>query len=395
MFYNIDVVVKSVIGIVLAGGPGIRLLPLTSNKPKALVRLAGQYLYEYSVNELLNARIDEVIVVTPPASSNLFRPRYEGVRLIEQDKAGSLESAIAAAVREAKKLGHDEAALLFTGFLSAPRGMIRYALEFYASSGYPLVISVVPVVSGLETYGFVKLSRADKVEAFGAKALESLPSIKSGYVFAGAMIGSIDSLERLALGNYESELNKIASEGLLGAIVWHGDWVEIGYPWDLLDAMRVAMKLLEPRIDLRARIGRDTVIEGLVVIEEGAVIGSGAVIEGPAYIGRGARIGRNSVVSASIIEPHVTIGDLSLVSESIVMDSAIIHSHVAIRNSIVGDGARIKSFVNFEAGSPRELPERLRDIVSYTREPVKLGAVVAPNTTIESYTRIPPGAVLK
>jgi len=382
-------------GIVLAGGQGIRLLPLTKNTPKALIHLAGHELYEYSVKELMDARVDDIVVVAPPGAANGFRTSYGEVNIVEQEMPGSLESAISAGIKVAEESGHEEVILFFTGFISAPRGMARSLLEFYASSGHPSVMSVVPVISGLETYGFVKLGRSNRVEAFGGKALKLLPSIRSGYVFAGAVAGSVDAIRRLADQGFEDGINSLASDGLIGAIVWHGDWVEIGYPWDLLDAIEVAMKLMEPRISLKSVIGRNVVIEGHVVVDEGAVILDGAIIKGPTYIGPGALIGYNTVVISSLIEAGAVVGDLATVKNSIVLGNALIGSHSSIESSVIGYGAKIRPHVHIESGSPKEVPERLRDMMAYTREPPRLGAVIAPGVRIESFTRLPPGSIVE
>jgi len=380
------------IGVVLAGGPGERLKPLTKKKPKAFLKLAGKLLVEYSLEELRSVGIKEIIVVVPPNWSKGLPQALEDVYIVEQKAEGSLESAFDVAIEKVKESNHTEIIFSFAGFLSAPRGMVRSTLEFYSSSKYPAVISAVPIVSGLETYGFIKL-RGSKVESFKAP----FTSIKrlGGYVFGGVLVGNINIFNELAKRNYYEVLDSLAKRDLLGASVWHGEWVEIGYPWDLLETIDLINKLAFPRIEISAFISRNVVIEGNVIIEKGAVIKSGATIEGPSYIGKNAVIGRNTVIVSSIINDEAVVMDRAKVERSVVMEGTEIGECSLVSNSVVGEKARISPYVLVEAGEPEKVPERLRSYVKFTRKPPKLGGVIGPNVELKPFSIVKPGEVIE
>ncbi len=380
------------IGVVLAGGPGERLMPLTKKKPKAFLKLAGKLLVEYSLEELRSVGIKEIVVVVPPNWSKGLPQALEDVYIVEQKVEGSLESAFDVAIEKARENNHTEVIFSFVGFLSAPRGMVRTTLEFYSSSKYPAVVSAVPVVSGLETYGFIKL-RGSKVESFKAPftSVEKL----GGYVFGGVLVGNINIFNELAERNYYEVLNSLAKRDLLGASVWHGEWVEIGYPWDLLETIELINKLTYPRIEVNAFISRNVVIEGNVIIERGAVIKNGAIIEGPSYIGKDVVIGRNAVVVSSIIDDETIVMDRAKVERSVIMEGAEIGECSLVSNSVVGERAKIGPYVLIEAGEPEKIPERLRSYVKFTRKPPKLGGIIGPDVELKPFNIIKPGEIVE
>ncbi len=380
------------IGVVLAGGPGERLSPLSKGKPKAFLRLAGKLLLEYSLDELKNAGVNEIVIVVPPNWSKGMPWALENVYIVEQETEGSLESAFNIALKKVKESKHSEIIFSFVGFLSAPKGMARSVLEFYSSSGYPAVVSAVPVISGLETYGFIKL-RGSRVETFKPPFSEDRRF--GGYVFGGILVGNIDVLEDLANKNYYEVLSSLASKGLLGATVWHGEWTEIGYPWDILESINIVSKLIPSRIEMGAFISRDVIIEGNVLIEKGAIIKSGAIIEGPAYIGKNSIVGRNSILISSIVNDDAVIMDRAKVEKSVIMDRATVGECSLISNSVVGEDAKIGPYVLVEVGKPENIPERLKSYVKFTRRPPRLGGIIGPKTALRPFSIVKPGEIIE
>jgi NDP-sugar pyrophosphorylase family protein len=381
------VVVRVVFGVVLAGGEGVRLRPLIRNFPKALLKIAGKPLYVYSLEELLTVT-KNVAVVAPPGRGSLFNL---APRVVEQPIVGDLDSAVKLAVKEAEKENEDVLLLSFTGFLSAPRGMASSTLEYYSSSGYQVVITVVPVLTGLETYGFVDMAPSGSVKAYIPPGKG--PAEGAGYVFAGLAVASTSSARILAEKGFENGLNILAEEGVLGALVWHGDWVEIGYPWDLLEAKRVVLQLVQPVIDPSAVIGKEVVIEGRVAVCRGAKLSPGAVIEGPTFIGENARLEPGSYVKSSLIEPGSTIGSMATVKDSVVLESSMIGSYSLLENSVVGPFSVIGAYTLVEAGEPKRLPERIAGMEKILKIKARIGAVIGESSTIPPRTTLEAGRI--
>jgi NDP-sugar pyrophosphorylase family protein len=382
-------VVAVVVGVVLAGGEGLRLKPLTRKTPKALVKLAGRPLYHYSLAELEHAGVRETLVVAPPGRGGHFTLAR---RVIEQPEPGRLDAAVKVALEEARRLGASTLVMAFTGFLSAPRGMVRSAMEFYSSSGFQAVISVVPVATGLETYGFVELNPSGEVRS--VRPPGGSVAAGAGYVFGGVLVASMRVAEDLAGAGFYVGLDRLASEGVLGGIVWHGDWVEIGYPWDFLEASQVALQLVQPVIDPNASIGRGVIVEGRVSVEAGAKIKPGAVIEGPAYIGEGVVVGANSHVESSLLEKGVSLGCCTLVRGTVILDRSTIGSHAVLERSVIGPSARVGSYFMVEAGKPRKVPSRLAGLDKILRKTPAVGVIIGEEAEVQARFTGAPGEVI-
>lgn len=376
------------LGVVLAGGEGVRLRPLVKRTPKALVRLAGRPLYVYSLEEL-SPVTRRVVVVAPPGRGGLFR---EAPRVVEQPLVGNLDSAIAVARAESEREDAETVVLAFTGFISAPRGMASAVVDYYSTSGYQAVLAAVPVATGLETYGFLDMSPSGSVSAYippgSAKARAG-----AGYVFAGVLAASRAALRVLASHGFEEGLNRLAGEGVLGALVWHGDWVEIGYPWDLLEAKRIALQLAQPTIHPEASIGRGATLEGRVTVERGARISSGAVVEGPAYIGPGALVEAGAYISSSILEASARLGSHASVVESVVMESASIGPHSHVEHSVVGPSASLGHYTLARAGEPPTPPARLAGLEKILKIKTVVGAIVGEAARLPPRSTLDPGVI--
>lgn len=186
-------------------------------------------------------------------------------------------------------------------------------------------------------------------------------------------------------------------------------WVDIGLPWNILDANKIAFKYLVKETLLKGFIEPNVSIKGeKIVIEEGAHIKSGTYIEGPVYIGRNTTIGPNAR-----IRPYSVICNGSVIGFSVEVKESLIMEHVHVSHlSYVGDSILCED-VNFGAGTitanlrfdNKPVKVRIRDKkVSSGRR--KFGAIVGahvrtginvsfmPGVKIGSYSWIAPGAVV-
>lgn len=378
-----------VVGVVLAGGRGARLSPLSRRRAKPFMKLAGRRLYEYSLNELRYAGLRDVVVVTRAEWAGMVG----GATVVVQEGEG-VDAAFVAALRAAEKAGADAVLLSFTGFISSPPGLAAGVLEYYRSSGYPLVLGVVPVASGLETYGFVDLEAPDRVKLMKSPFDVAPGEGRPGYVFAGVLAASLESLREHA--GFLEAVNSLARRGLAGAYVWSGEWVEIGYPWDLLLASEVVLGLLYPKLSPSASVARTAVLQGKVVVEDGAVVEENAVIVGPAYVGRGARVGAGAVLKGPVIvEDGASIEENSVVESSIVMEESAVGPLVVVEYSIVGEGARVGPLSALQGSEPTELPERLRGLVGLLGKKIRLGAIVAPGSEVPARSHLAGGVIVE
>ena len=386
---------EALIGFVLAGGSGKRLMPLTMKTPKPFLQVAGRQLLEYSVELLEEAGVDEIVVIAPPGRSGLARVG-RSAHVVEQrgqDVAGALRTAL----EEARARRAREALVAYTGFVARPPTLARAVLEHYTTSGSPIVIALAPVATGLETYGFAELDYTGRVTSFMAPRSPSKVWLGGrGYVFAGVMALDVGRLEDLASAPFEESMSRAAARGLVGGFVWPERWVEVGYPWDLLELLKVVLAEGGTSVSGGASVGASARVGRGVVIDEGAVVEDGAVIVGPAYIGRGAR-----VLSGAVIKPYTSVeegaevGEGAVVSNSVVMAGARVGALSEVRSSIVGEGAVVEPGAHLVEGAPSMLPERLAWAKEYLGEGLRLGAVVAPGMTVRCCSYIGRGQVVE
>ena len=121
-------------------------------------------------------------------------------------------------------------------------------------------------------------------------------------------------------------------------------WLDVGRPWELLEANEWKLGELEGRVD--GAVSEDAHLEGDVVVEEGATVKPGVVVEGPALIRSGATVGPNAYVrGATLVDEDADVGHAVEVKNSVVgPDSSVSHL------SYVGDSVLGRS-VNFGAGT--------------------------------------------
>ncbi len=383
-------------GFVLAGGYGKRLLPLTSRTPKPFMQLLGRQMIDYSVELLREAGAGDIVVIVPPGMQNSVTNRGERIYVVEQ-RGADIMGALRTAYQELISRGGREAIISYTGFISDPPTMAKTALDFYSTSGFPIAISVASVGSGLETYGFVELDYRGAVTSFMRPRKTDKAWLRSrGYVFAGIMVTDANGLAETSSGPFEETMARLVSKGLVGGVVWPGKWVEVGYPWDVLEAIKVLLPSRGLRVSERANVSPLAVLGEGVIIDNEAVVEDGAVISGPAYIGRGAKVMSGAIVKPyTSIEEGATIGEGAVVANSVIMNGAQVGALSQVRSSVIGEGAIVEPGAHIIEGSPDKLPERLAWVSEYIGESVRLGAIVAPGASIRCCSVLGRGQVVE
>ncbi|MDP8003478.1 MAG: NDP-sugar synthase, partial [Caldisphaera sp.] len=272
----------------------------------------------------------------------------------------------------------------------------KAVLDFYASSGYPIVIAVAPVSTGLETYGFVSLDYKGQITNYNQPDEKNRSWLKNrGYVFAGLMVSDVKQLERISKDQFESSMAIVSKEGLVGGIVWTNKWIEIGYPWDFLDALKVILSDSGIKISRSANVSRSAIISNGVIIDDNAVIEEGAIIIGPAYIGKRSQVLAGSIIKQyTSIEENVLIGENSVVLSSLIMRDSYISPLSEIRYSVLGEGVRVEQSSHLIEGVPEMLPDRLKGVTEFLGE-VRLGAIVSPREKIKPFSVIGSGKIIE
>ncbi|MDD4628421.1 MAG: NTP transferase domain-containing protein [Candidatus Peribacteraceae bacterium] len=155
------------------------------------------------------------------------------------------------------------------------------------------------------------------------------------------------ALEKSGKGNddgYERALDLLFKDRVYRAVPYEGPWHPVKYPWHLLSVLPYFLSRLTPAISNKATIHRSAVIEGNVVIEEGAKVMAHASVVGPCFIGKRSVVANNALVRGS------SIGDDCVVGFATEVKSSVLHSHVWTHMTYLGDSI-VGRNVSFGAGS--------------------------------------------
>ncbi len=333
--------------VVMAGGEGNRLRPLTSNQPKPMVPVVGKPCMEHILELLREHGMNEVIVTVaflPQAIRSYFG---EGETLGMQIGYSVEESPLgtAGSVRlTAKQL--DETFLVISGDALCDVDLSAL-VAFHKEKGAAVTIGLKSVDNPLE-FGIVVTDEEGRIERFLEK-----PSW--GQVFSDTINTGIYVMEPEVLKHVPDDRPYDFSKELfpyllemgrpLYGYVMDGYWQDIGN----LDQFRQAnFDALEENVRLNIPGIR---IRGNVWLGEGVEIGDLEQIEGPAYIGNYCRISPGATVgSHSVLSNSVTLRERTRVTRSVIDASTYVGRSALIEGAILGRSCDIRAHVQIHEG---------------------------------------------
>jgi len=325
--------------VVLAAGEGLRLQPITSNRPKHLIKVAGKPLLEYCLDALKASGLTEVIIVTHYMGDAIRQFFGDGERVglkisyvVQADVLGTGN-----AVSVVEPYVDDNFVLVYGDLLFAPSAVTN-AVQFFEAENPSAVMAVVPVERP-ESYGMVEVAPENVVKRIVEKPslLEAPSNLANAglYVFSREIFNKLRQTKASVRGEWEltDALSLLIKDEktVLATKISKGDWIDIGRPWDLLEANSWALKRMEHKVYGTVENGAHLI--GPVTVAETARIRSGAYIEGPTFIDEGSDIGPNCYIRpCTSIGKNVRVGNACEVKNSIIMDG----THVG-HLSYVGD----------------------------------------------------------
>ena len=319
--------------------------PLATTKPKHLLPIAGKPVIAHILRALRDCEITDVSLVIgfkgDMIQSALGNGSSYGVRieyLHQTDWTGT-----ASALNVARKAIGSEPFLAIYGDLWVSSSGIQAVLE--KSRECPRVMGVVRIANPSE-YGLIELDK-DKLKNVREKPKTRMSEgwVNTGiYVLDDAVFSAIAKTPPSKRKEYEltSSLQKLIDHGteIRAAMVAHEDWMDLGRPWDLLEANERAL-LNEPH-RINGTVEPGATLKGPVWLEEEASVKSGCYIEGPVYIGKGSKVGPNSRLRpCTSIGENAVVGAACEIKNSIIMNETKIPHLSYIGDSIIGEGCNI------------------------------------------------------
>ena len=366
--------------VIMAGGEGSRLRPLTSNMPKPMLPLANRPMMEHIIGLLKEHGITDV-VATVQFLSSVIR-NYFG--------DGSDQEVSLSYTTEEVPLGTAGSVLAAREFITGPFLVIsgdaltdvdlQHAIDFHRAKGSSATVVLKRVPDPLE-FGIVMTAEDGRIERF-------LEKPTWGQVFSDTINTGIYVLEPEVLDlippdqpyDFSSELFPLMlDKGLpLFGYVTDSYWADVGnteaYLQAHFDVLAGTVAVGLPGFELRPSlwVGDDVEIDPT------------ARIEGPALIGDNCRIGAGAVIGAmTTIGTNAIVGDDAVVAQSVVMDGAHVGQYARMRGSILGRGATLDRGAALEEGAV------LGDEVV-----VGAGAIIKPKVKIYPAKTVEAGAIV-
>ncbi|XVH32263.1 bifunctional sugar-1-phosphate nucleotidylyltransferase/acetyltransferase [Haloferacaceae archaeon DSL9] len=378
--------------IVLAAGEGTRMRPLTKQHPKPMLPVAGRPLVAHTVEAAIDAGASRILLVVgyeADAVRDYFGEEFAGVPIeytVQEEQRGTAD-----AVRAAEPLLEDDPFVVLNGDALYDAASLQTLYE----SG-PAVGSYR--VDNPGAYGVLQIAEDDDTHITGVIEKPANPPsnlINTGLYLFPAAARDMLNVETSERGELEltDVLEQVCQEYEVTAVPFDR-WLDVGRPWELLEANEWKLGEIETRLD--GDVHPDAELSGPVVVEEGATVKAGVTIEGPAVVQSGASVGPNAYVrGATAVGPDAKVGHAVEIKNSVLMAEASV-GHL----SYVGDSI-LAHEVNFGAGTTvanlRHDGEDVKltvkgDRVSTGRR--KLGTIVGPEAKTAINTSLNAGVVL-
>jgi UDP-N-acetylglucosamine diphosphorylase/glucosamine-1-phosphate N-acetyltransferase len=337
--------------VILAAGEGTRLRPFTLTRPKHLISIGGKTVMEHVLDATRNAGITEVIIVVHYKAEQLKDFLGDGSKLgVSIEYIRQIEMKGTADAIKTVESNVNEDFLLIYGDILTTSDAIRSVIKGYEENKSAAAMAVVQV-SRPEHYGIVKLENhyiTDILEK--PKPSEAPTNLANAgvYMFSKEIFEKIRQTPLSPRDELEiTDTFKLLIAGtrqILAVQIPTEDWLDIGRPWDLLEANKWVLSRMKLKVNGKIEDGVHLI--GAVTVCASARVRSGAYIEGPTFVGENSDIGPNCYIRPyTHIGKQVHIGNACEVKNSIIMDKAKVGHLSYIGDSVIGEGC------NFGAGT--------------------------------------------
>lgn len=345
-------------GLILSGGKGTRLRPLTFTRAKQLIPIANKPNLFYVVEDLVSAGVRDIgVIISPETGGEIRAALGDGSQwdatftFIEQ----TAPLGLAHAVKTARPFLGDTPFVMYLGdnLLS---GGIAPLVDEYESGQYESIVLLTPVPNP-SSFGVAVLDDRQQVVRLVEKPADppSNLALVGVYLFSPIIHDVIDQLQPSARGEYEIT---DAIQGLIdrklpvSAHQVRGWWKDTGKPEDLLEANRLVLSHVLR--DIQGDV-TDSQISGEVVVEPGAVV-SHSVVRGPAHIAAGARVekayigpytsvGADALVHGSEVEYSILLGQTQVIELPHRLDASVLGQGVIVDGRADGPRSNILRLV--------------------------------------------------
>ncbi|WP_318570514.1 glucose-1-phosphate thymidylyltransferase [Salinigranum marinum] len=326
-------------GVLLSGGTGSRLRPITHTGPKQLVPVANKPVLEYAIEDFKQAGITEIGVILGHKGRKEIQKLLDdgsnyGVDITYIVQGNSLGLAHAAGC--AKDFVGDDDFVMYLGDNILKEG-ITNLVESFESGDYDAGIALQEV-DNPQRFGIADLDDDGNVTRLIEKPDDPPTNFAliGMYVFSPKVFDAIETLEPSWRGELEitDAIQRLLDDGnAIDSHVVDGWWKDTGKPEDILHANHLVLEGLGHTVE--GTIADCAEVSGRIELPASSTIESGAVVRGPVsiaenttiesgtYIGPYTSIGANCVIANTHLENSVIIGDSEITTSGKIVDSLI------------------------------------------------------------------------
>jgi glucose-1-phosphate thymidylyltransferase len=333
-------------GLILSGGKGTRLRPLTHTSAKQLVPVANKPVLFYAIESIVAAGITEIGIIVGDTRREIKAAVGDGSRFgarvtyIEQEAPLGLAHAVL--IAEPFLAGSPFVMYLGDNLIA---GGITSLVEEFRTLGCNSEILLAEVPNP-EQFGVAELTAEGKVHRLVEKPPEprSNLALVGVYMFDASIFESVQRIKPSQRGELEitDAIQDLIDRGLdVHPHIVRGWWKDTGKLEDMLEANRIVLESLEvPRGANLGEVGKGSRIEGRVQLGEGVEIVD-SLVRGPVVIGDGARLEHAFVGPYTSIGERCTLVRCEMENSIVLADSEIRDVPLRIDGSLIGRNVRI------------------------------------------------------
>ncbi len=333
-------------GLILSGGKGTRLYPLTYTRAKQLIPVANKPVLVRVIEAIRDAGVCEIGMVVGHTAPEIQDALGDGSRwevslsYIPQNSPDGL----AHAVKISRDFLADEPFVMFLGD-NVIEGGISQLIRDFADNAWNSQI-VLKEVENASAYGVAQLRPDGSIERLIEKpdAPPSNLALVGIYMFDHHVFDAVDAIRPSTRGEYEitDAIQWLIDQGhTVFPHIHRGWWIDTGKPTDMLEANSHVLEEIVPRIAADAEIDARSTVDSRVTVQEGARIVN-SILRGPTVIGQGTLIENSYIGPFTSIYHSCQIQNCEIERSIILENSNVIDIDRTLRDSLIGRNASVK-----------------------------------------------------
>jgi len=364
--------------VILAAGEGQRLRPFTVNRPKVMLSIADKPILQYVIEALAQSGIRDIVLVVG----------YRKEQVLDYMGSGEQFGVNLTYVTQAKQLGTAHA-------LAQAKGAIKD--EFLALAGDNLIEADTIVQFAAIKPSALLVKRVDNPLRYGVVTLErnvvkeiveKPAATRSNLVSTGIYALTTDIFDFIEPElDLPDVLNKMIAQGhRIKAQETDGTWLDVVYPWDILNLNDAILRQIQASSGGTIEAGVS--LKGQVSVGKDTVIRSNSYIVGPVVIGDGCDIGPSAcLLPSTSIGNNVVISPFTEVRNSVIGDDVSIGPGCIIEDSVIDKGCIIKGHFTACSGL-----EEVR--INHESHQVSVGAMLGEGCSLGNGVVAQPGVIV-